>query len=208
MVERIYKHLLGWPITTSDIEYLDEQYRPVLKGKLNNVDHLSNFCLAFLNTEEHLLLQLTEILLGFHDVIPHQALTVFDPDELEAMISEIDIVTWQTHTQYRGQFEIEKQEHPVVQWFWEIVSDEFDEDMRERLLELWTGESGYPLQCWLEDSLINTHRKFRLCGIDSQSYAYPRSHTDFVQIDIPMYGSKEELCEKLKLSVTMVDWFD
>ena len=33
---------------------------------------------------------------------------------------------------------------------------------------------------------------------------YPRAHTCFNRIDLPMYETKEEMQEKLELAVTMV----
>jgi hypothetical protein len=67
-------------------------------------------------------LQLTELLLGFFDVVPASALTVFDPNELELILcglSEIDMVDWQAHTNYSGIYQDSGSSAKVVEWFWQ-----------------------------------------------------------------------------------------
>ena len=46
-------------------------------------------------------------------------------------------------------------------------------------------------------------RKFTIHGVHLGEFSYPRAHTCFNRIDLPLYPSKEELREKLKLAVTM-----
>jgi HECT-domain (ubiquitin-transferase) len=46
-------------------------------------------------------------------------------------------------------------------------------------------------------------RKFTIHGVPLHGCLYPRAHTSFNRIDLPMYQSKEELREKLELVVTM-----
>jgi E3 ubiquitin-protein ligase NEDD4 len=53
--------------------------------------------------------QMTELLLGFYDVIPEPALTVFDFQELELMLCglpTIDMDDWQANTIYSGLYTI------------------------------------------------------------------------------------------------------
>merc|ERR1712238_229894 len=69
--------------------------------------------------------QLTEILLGFFDVIPEPLLTVFDFQELELVLCgmpTIDLVDWKSNTLYAGEF---FKSHQVCKWFWQIVEDDF-----------------------------------------------------------------------------------
>ena len=46
-------------------------------------------------------------------------------------------------------------------------------------------------------------RKFTIHGVPLSVCLYPRAHTCFNRIDLPMYESKEELRDRLKLAVTM-----
>jgi E3 ubiquitin-protein ligase NEDD4 len=148
--------------------------------------------------------QLTELLLGFYDVVPEPALTVFDANELELVLCglpTIDLEDWQANTLYKGNFEIRGRSHPVVQWFWEVVS-EFDDEMKARLLQFSTGTSGVPMRGFAYLQGIDGQlRKFTIQGID-RSYPFPMSHTCFNRIDLPEYDSKQELSEKLRIAVT------
>jgi hypothetical protein len=151
--------------------------------------------------------QLNELLLGFFDVIPEPLLTVFDFQELELLmcgLPEIDMEDWMVHTEYSGEYEEVGPNYPACQWFWEEVAM-FDQEMKARLLQFVTGTSGVPSRGFgvLQGNDGNI-RKFTIHGVPVEVCLYPRAHTCFNRIDLPMYETKEELREKLKLAVTMV----
>lgn len=154
--------------------------------------------------------QIRELMLGFFDIIPEPALTVFDPNELELSLCglpTIDMDDWEYNTIYSGLYESSskgKQRHKCVQWFWEVVRDDFDQEMKARLLQFVTGTSGVPTRGFsvLQGNDGNI-KKFAIHGVSRASYAYPRSHTCFNRIDLPNYSSKKELYEKLKAAITM-----
>ena len=125
--------------------------------------------------------QLTELLLGFFDVVPEPALTIFDCNELELVLCglpTIDMKDWQKNTAYEGVFKSKGASHPVVKWFWEIVSKEFDVELQARLLQFVTGTSGVPSRGFsvLQGNDGNV-RLFTLHGTDPNSvdHSYPRS---------------------------------
>lgn len=244
MIQTIYKHLLGWPITFEDIKAQDEEYFQSLK-KITKMEDVSCMCLDFTVTEESMgrrdevelqeggamtmvtnenldqyleanlryrMLdrvkpQLTELLLGFYDVVPEPALTVFDANELELSLCglpTIDMGDWQTHTKYSGLFELEGRRNMAVQWFWQIVENDFDREMRARLLQFVTGTSGVPARGFSALQGVDGNiKKFTLHGVDAKSYPYPRAHTCFNRMDLPVYPSKELMRERLKAAVTM-----
>lgn len=149
--------------------------------------------------------QVTELLLGFYDVVPEPMLTIFDFQELELMmcgLPTIDMADWKKHTQYAGTFASSKQKSQVCKWFWEVVSNEFDQEMRARLLQFVTGTSGVPSRGFsvLQGSDGNI-KLFTLNGVDMKTTSYPRSHTCFNRLDLPIYRSKKDLREKLKIAV-------
>ena len=151
--------------------------------------------------------QLTELLLGFYDVIPEPALTVFDAGELELLLCglpTIDVKDWKTHTVYTGEFERLGSADQVVEWFWELV-EEFDAEMRARLLQFATGTSSVPSSGFKGLCGHNGKRqKFTLHGVtDPDTCFYPKSHTCFNQIDCQRYKSKELLKERLTVSITV-----
>jgi E3 ubiquitin-protein ligase NEDD4 len=151
--------------------------------------------------------QLNELLLGFFDVIPEPLLTIFDFQELELLmcgLPMIDMKDWIDNTEYSGEYEQVGLDYPTCQWFWEVV-EEFDQELRARLLQFVTGTSGVPARGFgvLQGNDGNI-RRFTIHGVPVGVCLYPRSHTCFNRIDLPMYETKEELHEKLKLAVTMV----
>jgi len=149
---------------------------------------------------------LTELLLGFYDVIPEPLLTVFDFQELELLmcgLPEIDMEDWRQHTEYTGDYEACSGDNAACHWFWEVVED-FDQETKARLLQFVTGTSGVPARGFavLQGNDGNI-RKFTIHGVHESVCMYPRAHTCFNRIDLPMYSSKEQLQERLKLAVTM-----
>jgi len=149
--------------------------------------------------------QLTEILLGFYDVVPEPALTIFDANELELILCglpTIDLEDWQENTEYKGLFEDTGKDDPVVKWMWEVVEEEFDTEMRARLLQFATGTSGVPSQGFASlQGNGGALKKFTVYGVDVQSCLYPKAHTCFNRIDLPNYKSKTELKERLTVSI-------
>jgi HECT-domain (ubiquitin-transferase) len=169
-------------------------------------ENLAEFLKAILRYRTFIrtLPQLTELLLGFFDVVPEPALTIFDANELELILCGfpvIDLDDWKENTDYKGIFEFVGIEHDVVQWFWEVVED-FDLEMKARLLQFATGTSGVPVAGFAglqgNDGIV---RKFTILGVDSAHFSYPKSHTCFNRIDLPTYSSREELAEKLTVAI-------
>jgi E3 ubiquitin-protein ligase NEDD4 len=120
--------------------------------------------------------QIAELLLGFFDVAPEPALTVFDPNELELMLCglpTIDIDDWEKNTIYSGGL---TEDNTVVKWFWEVVRNDLDKEMRARLLQFVTGTSGVPSRGFsvLQGNDGNI-KKFAIHGVDRKTYPYPRA---------------------------------
>lgn len=148
--------------------------------------------------------QLTELLLGFYDVLPEPLLLVFDFHELELLmcgLPKIDMVDWMSNTNYSGKYSSEKNQ--TCQWFWEVVRNDFNDEMKARLLQFVTGTSGVPSRGFsvLQGNDGNI-KKFTIHGIDKGTSMFPRAHTCFNRIDLPIYSSKGELEEKLRIAVT------
>merc|ERR1712150_58429 len=114
-----------------------------------NNDNLGQYLEANLRYRmlDRIKLPLGELLLGFFDVIPEPALTVFDSQELELLLCglpTIDMDDWQSNTLYSGRFESKKEKAQVCHWFWDVVTNDFDSEMKARLLQFVTGTSGLP----------------------------------------------------------------
>jgi HECT-domain (ubiquitin-transferase) len=123
--------------------------------------------------------QLTELLLGFFDVVPEPVMTVFDSNELELILCglpTIDMDDWEANIKYAGAFKETGNKHKVVQWFWEIVRDDFDQEMKARLLQFVTGTSGVPSRGFsvLQGNDGNI-KLFCLQGLDGIIHGFPRA---------------------------------
>lgn len=125
--------------------------------------------------------QTTELLLGFYDIVPEPALTVFDPNELELSLCglpTIDMDDWESNTIYAGIYDSSSKgrRHKCVEWFWDVVRNDFDQEMKARLLQFVTGTSGVPARGFsvLQGNDGNI-KKFTVNGVNRSSYAYPRA---------------------------------
>ncbi|CAN0398052.1 unnamed protein product, partial [Ectocarpus fasciculatus] len=130
--------------------------------------------------------QLTAFLVGFYDVIPEALLSVFDFQELELLmcgLPHIDLADWQRNTDYTGDFERKAGNHKVRLNFAVVAG-----------ITVHLRKSG-------NDGNI---RRFTINGLpDLDSGLFPKSHTCFNRIDLPMYSNKKELEEYLTMAINM-----
>eukprot|EP00656_Telonema_subtile_P035514 TRINITY_DN39491_c0_g1_i1.p1 TRINITY_DN39491_c0_g1~~TRINITY_DN39491_c0_g1_i1.p1 ORF type:complete len:218 (-),score=53.57 TRINITY_DN39491_c0_g1_i1:103-756(-) len=140
---------------------------------------------------------------AFWSIVPEALLSVLDFQELELLmcgLPNLDIDNWKAHTRYGTPL---SEKHHLACWFWEIVTS-LDSDERARLLQFSTGTSNVPVSGFA--GLQSTRGKqclFKLSCVDPKLYSLPRAHTCFNTIDLPMYGSKEELAKNLRLVIDM-----
>lgn len=145
-------------------------------------------------TEQRLTLsirkQIDAFLEGFHDVVPSSLIRIFSETELELLISglpDIDVDEWRNNTELHGY----SQSDAVITWFWRAVRS-FDQETRAKLLQFITGTSKVPLEGFSHlqgvsgDQRTNIHKTY---GSDR----LPAAHTCFNQLDLPIYGSFEDL---------------
>ncbi|KAE8905986.1 hypothetical protein PF005_g492 [Phytophthora fragariae] len=240
------KHILGVPISFSDLQFLDDEiYNSALMVK--KIDDIEPLCLDFTATrvvdgkpevvelvEEganidvtrenraryldalfkyHVLGSVSEQLLSFltalYDVVPEGLLKLFDYQELELLmcgVPSIDVEDWKKHTDFKfftHNFPTEL-ELNNIEWFWEVVEDMKNED-RVRLLQFATGTSRVPAQGF--KGLISSDGRVRRFNVAfagaNQSFLFPKAHTCFNRLDLPIYNSKEVLSEYVKLIVQM-----
>lgn len=241
LVQPLYKHLMGWPVTIRDLEHIDvEIHRNLIE--LLDMDDVSCLFLEFVVTEEKFGVaetvelipgggditvdsknlpeyldcqckyrtlgrfneQLCELLRGFYDVVPEPLLSVFDFQELELLLHglpNIDMDDWIRNTEYTGEF-LNNPNHKVVTWFWEVVRT-FEQEQKAKLLQFVTGTSGVPIQGfgYLQGNDGNV-RKFTLHG-DKNVKVFPRAHTCFNRIDMPIYKTKAEIQKYLTMAISM-----
>jgi E3 ubiquitin-protein ligase NEDD4 len=136
-------------------------------------------------------------------------------------LPEIDIEDWKRNTEYMdsayaenepnardsrytGDFERKGASHKVVKWFWEVVVDDFNEEHKARLLQFVTGTSGVPAQGFRAlQGNDNNIRKFTVNSIPETVSVFPKAHTCFNRIDLPLYDSKKKLKKFLTMAIQM-----
>ncbi|RHY89763.1 hypothetical protein DYB35_004719 [Aphanomyces astaci] len=246
----LLKHILGVPISFSDLEFLDEDLCKNANWLRDHsdVDNLSldftvqsfdangkalppielvpgggGIAVTDANKDEYLVAllkyhmfdsvheQVAALLKGIFDVLPRNLLAAFDYQELELLICgvpKIDVDDWKRHTDVKfADFDHpSKAEHKVIDWFWAIVA-EFSQDQRARLLQFVTGTSRVPVEGF--KGLLSNDGRVRRFGIQMVGRGipptglYPKAHTCFNRIDVPLYTSKEEVATYLTLVINM-----
>ncbi|CAK4129829.1 unnamed protein product [Aphanomyces euteiches] len=139
--------------------------------------------------------QLQSMIQGLYEVLPPEVLMVFDYKELELVLcgfSEIDVSDWRRCTTVSRSLEM------IVDWFWDIVEFEMTSVERERFLQFTTGSSRVPLQGFKG---LTSHDgrlcPFSLRGVPYTKGAFPKVHSCFNRIDLPVYPTRELLREGL-----------
>ena len=153
----------------------------------------------FWETRGAVALQIEAFLQGFHQVVPKAWLEPFSPRELEVLMcgqSEVSVQEWAALTDYRGEF---GKDHQVVKWFWQTLDSFSQQDLRTLLqfalgIERLPGEGFSALQ-----SIHGDRAQFTLQSMDFDPRTpHPRAHTCFNRLDLPLYGSREELEKYLR----------
>lgn len=150
--------------------------------------------------------QLESLLEGIYETIPPDLLWVFDYQELDLLlcgVPQLDLEDWKKHSEYYGMYKRLGENHTVIKWFWEVVSD-MSQDERTRLLQFTTGCARLPAQGFKAlQSNDGKYRKFNIQSILKSESLFPRAHTCFNKLDLPMYTSKEELDAHLSVVIHM-----
>lgn len=144
--------------------------------------------------------QMSNFIIGFHEIVPKELVAIFDEQELELLISglpDIDVQDWQNNTTYINYSAASEQ----IQWFWRAVKS-FDNEERAKLLQFATGTSKVPLNGFKELRGANGGCKFSIHRDYGPTDRLPSSHTCFNQIDLPAYELYETLRGSLLLAIT------
>lgn len=217
----LFKHLVGESITLEDLQFLDFSLYSSLNFVLNNDITgvlFEKFCVSkyelkpggqsiavtnenkveYINlrinyeTYDKVKDQIDSILDGFYKVVSKELLECLTFDELELAlcgIPYIDVEDWEENSVYRGNYH---SKHKVVKWFWEILRT-FKQEQLSNLLLFCTGTSRLPVEGFR--ALRTTRGETAKFTIESLGleFLYPRAHTCFNRLDIPLYDSKEDL---------------
>jgi hypothetical protein len=217
----LFKHLVGASISLEDIRFLDYSlYSSLVFASENDITGVlfEKFSVGKtelkpggleesvtdLNKQEYINLRvnyeayskvkepLDLFLDGFYKVVPKELLICLDCAELELAlcgIPFIDAQDWEENTVYRGVY---SPIHPLVKWFWEILTT-FSQDQLSKLLLFCTGTSRLPVEGFRAlRTLRGESANFTIESIDID-FVFPRAHTCFNRLDLPLYKSKSDL---------------
>uniref|UniRef100_A0A7S3UX33 HECT-type E3 ubiquitin transferase n=1 Tax=Heterosigma akashiwo TaxID=2829 RepID=A0A7S3UX33_HETAK len=136
---------------------------------------------------------------GFHELVPADLISIFNPQELELLISglpDININDLQANTEYQHY----KPSDPQIQWFWSVLRS-FSQEEKALFLQFVTGSSKVPLEGFGMLQGMRGIQKFSIHKAYGGSKLLPASHTCFNQLDLPEYTGEEETREKLLLAL-------
>ncbi|CAD8074109.1 unnamed protein product [Paramecium primaurelia] len=142
---------------------------------------------------------LTAFLSTLYSIIPKQLLSLLEPLELEMILYGtpfIDINDWKDNTDYKGAY---YRTHQTIQWFWEIL-EQLDQFNLAKFLQFCTGSTRTPVEGFrkLESNRGNCS-KFCIESVPfTKANPYPKAHTCFNRLELPMYETREEIESYLK----------
>ncbi|VDM05763.1 unnamed protein product [Schistocephalus solidus] len=115
---------------------------------------------------------------GFNDLIPLETLQLFDSNELELLmcdLQDISVQDWKANTLYKGEYNAN---HSVIINFWKTLYT-FTNELRSRLLQFVTGTSRVPMNGFVELWGSTGPQKFTIESWGTVDQL-PRAHTWYV----------------------------
>lgn len=137
---------------------------------------------------------------GFMRVVGVSALSLYRPEELELQIcgdqKPLDVAALRSVTKYMhwGRRNKYANSEPVVNWFWEYLT-ELDIEKQSMLLKFITATDRTP-------STGVANMQFRIACLGDDSERLPVAHTCFNQIGLYRYATREKLERKLWTAIS------
>ena len=131
-------------------------------------------------------------------LVKHCAVT-----ELQVIVcgtQTIDVADWKAHTLYRAGFTVDS---PTVRWFWQLIEEEFDVELRAAILAFATGSPRVPATGFVNLQGFNGGKcQFTIERVTRGSGRLPTASTCFNTLKLSAFSSKLELKRKLLLAVS------
>jgi E3 ubiquitin-protein ligase HACE1 len=138
---------------------------------------------------------------GFHEIIPHSLISLFDEYELELLMSglpDIDVDDWERNTEYSGAYDATT---PVIRWFWDVVHS-YDKKNLATLLQFATGCSRVPFGGFVNLVGATGLTKFTISSTEYTPNKLPTASTCFNLLKLPEYPTNELLQDRLNVALT------
>ncbi|OCF61440.1 hypothetical protein L486_01088 [Kwoniella mangroviensis CBS 10435] len=149
--------------------------------------------------------QIKAFLEGFYDIIPRQLIQIFEPDQLELLISGIttvDVDELKNATQLSGW----KATDPEISWFWRALRS-FSQEERSRFLMFVTSSSRVPLGGFTQLQGSSGTQPFQIQKLYAKEGSLPQASTCFNLLLLPTYASYEQLRDKLQFAIVETGGF-
>jgi len=150
--------------------------------------------------------QVEAIKRGMASVLPQSLLSIFTWRELETQVcgrgmTREDVTLLQKNTMYSTH----KDNEPLIEWFWQILRDRFDDDQRSLFLMFVWGRSRLPLSSddFERKMCIQSHSESQNGSAPNEADKWlPASHTCSFALDLPKYSSFDVLLKQLTTAIT------
>jgi len=143
--------------------------------------------------------QIEAYLVGFHELVKPDLISIFTSKELELLISgmpDIDVHDLKIHTEYHG-YKLSDKE---IGWFWNIIMS-LTRSEKAAFLQFVTGSSKVPLAGFAELQGMRGVQQFSIHKAGGSKGALMSAHTCFNALDLPVYESEEKMKEKLLYAI-------
>ena len=147
---------------------------------------------------------------GLSTIVPLVSLNIWTWYELELQVCGtpgFDVSVLQRHTKYKNGL---SDKHMLVQWLWSILNG-FEPNERQRFLRFVWGRTRLPLaeEGWTNSFVVSKrHSSSGEGGGGEEDAVLPEAHTCFNQLDLPAYGSKKVMRERLLFAITYCSSID
>lgn len=166
-------------------------------NRLNYIHEVANFKL-----NQCLYLPSQHFLEGLHRIIDRKWLNMFDPFELQMLISggksTVNIEDWKNNVSYGGYFD----DDITVKYFWEVV-EEMEAEERSRLIKFVTSVSKAPLL-----GFASLSPRFGIRNSGRYPDRLPTASTCVNLLKLPDYRDKKLVREKLLYAINVGSGFD
>lgn len=149
--------------------------------------------------------QMNAFLSGFYEIIPRAIIQIFEPDQLELLISGLstfDVDELKNSTQMSGW----KSSDVEISWFWRALRS-FSQEERSRFLIFVTASSRVPLGGFEKLQGASGTQPFQIQRLYGKEGILPQASTCFNLLLLPKYESYEQLRERLLFAVTETEGF-
>ncbi|XP_072321506.1 E3 ISG15--protein ligase HERC5-like [Eucyclogobius newberryi] len=146
--------------------------------------------------------QFEEFRRGFFRTTDRDMVKLFSPEELRDIMVGQELTDWSRLKQSAVYEGVYHRNHPTIHMFWELF-DELTEEQRKALLWFITGFERLPILT-VDLKIIFQVLSIRQEGVFEDQY-FPRSHTCFNGLELPLYSTKELMKSRLLEALAQVN---